>query len=144
MSFRICSIGAVPLLLLLIFSTKAIAQEESKKNDVIEKEIFPTWDIDARPEFPGSIESFNLFVVSNFKMPPEAVKNKVKGKIYMSFIVEKDGSLSGFKVIRDIGYGTGEEAIRVLKLSPKWIPGSNKGVIVRTIFYTPIPTQVVE
>ncbi|WP_262711153.1 energy transducer TonB [Flavobacterium franklandianum] len=66
---------------------------------------------------------------------------KVKGlvgKVYMSFIIEKDGSISEIKVLRDSGYGTGEEAIRVLNNSPKWLPGEQDGRKVRCAFSLPI------
>ncbi|MNL60417.1 Gram-negative bacterial tonB protein [compost metagenome] len=56
----------------------------------------------------------------------------------MTFIIEKDGSLSDIKVLRDIGHGTGAEAIRVLKMSPKWIPGKQNNNVVRTLFSIPV------
>ena len=59
----------------------------------------------------------------------------------MTFIIEKDGSLSDIKVLRDIGYGTGDEAIRVLKISPKWIPGKQNNKEVRTLYSLPIPVN---
>jgi protein TonB len=57
----------------------------------------------------------------------------------MGFVVEKDGSLTNIIVIRDIGYGTGKEAIRVLKTSPKWISGKQNGKPVRVHYSIPIP-----
>jgi periplasmic protein TonB len=76
--------------------------------------------IEVRPEFPGGKEALYRFIKENYKTPEE---DGLKGKVYMTFIIEKDGTLSDLKVIRDIGYGTGAEAIRVIKTSPKWIPG---------------------
>ena len=66
---------------------------------------------------------------------------KLKGKVYVKFVIEADGNLSNFKVLRDIGYGTTEEAIRVLKLSPKWTPGKVNGEPVRTQYGLPITIQ---
>ena len=62
----------------------------------------------------------------------------VSGKVIVAFVVEKDGSLTDIKVLRDIGFGTGKEAIRVLKLSPKWIPGQQNGHVVRSNNQLPI------
>ena len=59
----------------------------------------------------------------------------------MTFIVEKDGSIDEIQVLRDIGYGTGQEAIRVLKLSPKWMPGEQNGQKVRCNFSLPISIE---
>ena len=69
------------------------------------------------------------------------VKN-LKGKVFVTFVVEKDGSLSDIKVIRDIGLGTGEEAIRVLKECPKWLPGEQNGQKVRVLYSLPISIQL--
>ena len=62
----------------------------------------------------------------------------MKGKIFIQFVVEKDGSLTDIKVMRDLGYGTGAEAIRVLKKSPKWKPGIQNGRAVRVLYSLPI------
>jgi len=78
---------------------------------------------------------FYKFVGNNFKTPEQP---NLKGKVYITFIIEKDGSLSDIKNLRDIGYGTGEEAIRVLKISPRWIPGKMNGVPVRVMYSLPI------
>lgn len=93
---------------------------------------------EAKPEFPEGIQAFYTFVGSNYRMPKE---KDVKGKVLITFIVEKDGSLTDIKVIRDIGYGTGEEAVRVLSLSPKWIPGEIDGKPVRVQYSLPITIQ---
>lgn len=89
---------------------------------------------DKKPDFPGGMMKFYEFVGHNFKAPEE----KISGKVYVKFIVETDGSLSNFKILRDIGYGTGEEAVRVLKLSPKWIPAEKDGKKVAAEFSLPI------
>ena len=62
-------------------------------------------------------------------------------KIYTTFIVEKDGTITNVNIVRDIGFGTGEEAARVIKLSPKWIPAKKAGVPVRVEYNLPIAIQ---
>lgn len=87
------------------------------------------------PSFPGGLSEFYKFVAKNFKMP----KNfNSKEKLIVSFIVEKDGSLSNFDVKKDLGSGTKEEAIRVLKSSPKWIPAKVNNETVRYQYVLPI------
>lgn len=95
--------------------------------------------IEVRPEFPGGIEEFQRFIKKNYKIPEV---DGLKGKVYMSFIIEKDGALSDIKTIRDLKHGTGDEAIRVLKTSPKWIPGKQNGELVRVLYSIPIPINL--
>ncbi|MRX68093.1 hypothetical protein SAMN06265349_103662 [Flavobacterium resistens] len=99
--------------------------------------IYNTAGIDVRPDFPGGYDKFFAFVDENFKSPEGAINIKGK-KIYVMFIVEKDGSLSDIKVLRDAGYETGAEAIRVLKICPKWIPGEHNGKKIRALFSVPL------
>lgn len=89
---------------------------------------------EVRPTFPGGMQAFYDFVGKNYKAPEE----NIKGKVFIQFVIEKDGSLTDIKSVRDIGHGTGEEAIRVLKLSPKWIPGEQDGKKVRVQYSLPI------
>ena len=111
------------------------------KNQFVQKgenEVYNTAGITEKPDFPGGIMEFYKFVGNNFKTPEQP---NLKGKVYITFIIEKDGSLSDIKNIRDIGFGTGEEAIRVLKICPNWIPGKLNGVPVRVMYSLPITIQ---
>ena len=78
------------------------------------------------------------FVGKNFNYPQAAQEAQVDGKVILQFVIEKDGSLSGITVLRDIGHGTGEEAARMLKTSPNWKPGIQNGKPVRVQFTLPI------
>ncbi len=97
--------------------------------------------IEQKPEFPGGIDKFYSYVGKNYQTPEE---DGLKGKVYVSFVVEKDGSLTDVKVIRDIGYGTGKEAIRVLKSCPRWLPGEQNGKKVRCTYTLPISIESAE
>ncbi|WP_410220352.1 TonB family protein [Pedobacter sp.] len=90
------------------------------------------------PSFPGGIEKFYDFLSQNINYPKEAFENNIQGNVFISFIVEKDGSLADIKIERKLGYGTDEEAIRVLKLSKKWNPGQINQKPVRTKYNIPI------
>jgi hypothetical protein len=91
-----------------------------------------------QPEFPGGITAFYKFIATNFKVPTEL---KGSGKVFLTFMVEKDGSLSEFEILKDIGFGTAEEVIRVLKLSPKWIPGKQNNETVRVKYSLPVQVE---
>lgn len=107
-----------------------------KDPDAVINKTEETPTVDTNPEFPGGPDAlYNDFLKKNYKAP---YVDNLKGKIYVTFMVEKDGTLSNIKVLRDIGHGTGEEAIRVLKLSPKWIPAKKNGKPVRWQYSFPI------
>ncbi len=94
-----------------------------KPNNELEK--FP----DVIPEFIGSMQQF---ISRNLHYPTIAVENQAQGTVYISFVVEKDGSLSNFEIAKgNVGYGCEQEAIRVLKLMPQWKAGIKKGEAVR-------------
>lgn len=90
------------------------------------------------PKFPGGIDDFYKFLGDNIKYPEEAAKQEIQGNVFVSFIVERDGSLNDIKIDRGLGYGTDEEAVRILKLSPKWEPGTQNGKTVRVKYNLPI------
>jgi len=141
---KVFSVGVVYALLLFVFSTKATAQKALNKADVKEKDLYVLADVEKLPEFPGGLTKFYKFIGENFKMSAEANKIKIKRKAYMQFIIEKDGSLSDIKTIKDPGYGLGDEAIRVLKLSPKWTAATQEGKAVRVMYSLPITFQSAE
>jgi hypothetical protein len=111
--------------------------KEAEARDKIAKEYgdYVYNAAEKQPQYPGGIAAFYKFIGQNFLVPD--VKD-LKGKIFIQFIIEKDGSLTEIKSIRDLGNGTGEEAIRVLKLSPNWIPGEQDGKPVRVVYSLPI------
>jgi hypothetical protein len=106
--------------------------------NVSDNTVYNTAGIDVKPEFQGGMDEFYKYFAKNYKTPNVA---GLKGKVYMSFVVEKDGSLTDIKVLRDIGYGTGKEAIRVLELCPKWLPGEQDGKKVRCTYSLPISIE---
>lgn len=97
--------------------------------------------LDKLPEFPGGIAKFYTFIGKNFENPEINAERNIK--IYVSFVVEKDGSMTDIHVKNDPGYGLGTEAIRVLKsLRTKWAPGMIESKAVRTAYNLPIIVQV--
>ncbi|AYL93959.1 energy transducer TonB [Mucilaginibacter celer] len=90
------------------------------------------------PEFAGGLEKFGAYLGKNIRYPAVARENNVQGRVICTFVVEKDGSLTDIKVVRGIGSGCDEEAVRVLKNSPKWKPGIQNGRPVRVQYSVPI------
>ena len=112
---------------------------KTKKED--SNAVYNTSEITVNPEFPNGMEDFYKFVGENFNIPETPKDVKLAGKVYATFIIETNGEISNIKVLRDIGYGTGDEAVRVLKLSPKWTPGKVNDEAVRTAYSLPITIQ---
>ncbi|GEM_PF-1858418 len=92
------------------------------------------------PEFKGGIKAFYTFLSRNITYPPQLRQQKVEGRVNVSFMVEKDGSLSNIKVLKGVlgGEEFEHEAVRVLKLSPKWNPGIQRGKAVRVSYAVPV------
>ena len=97
--------------------------------------IYNIAGIEKKPEYPGGMAEFYKYIGKKYRTPN--VKG-LQGKIFVTFIIEKDGSITDVKVLRDIGYGTGEEAVRVLKKCDNWIPGEQNGQKVRVLYSLPI------
>ena len=108
-------------------SEKPVVKTTSTNENI----IYDIKGIEVKPEFPGGSIEFTNFLEKNFIKPAE--KPALKGKIYFTFIIEKDGSLTDIKILRDLGFKTGDEAIRVIKMAPKWNPGKYKCKEVRTL-----------
>lgn len=90
------------------------------------------------PEYPGGLEAMYKFLSDNMKYPKKARKKRIQGKVYIQFIVEKDGRVSNVTVLRGIGYGCDEEAVRVVKMMPKWKPAIQRGKNVRVRYKLPV------
>lgn len=118
------------------------AQEEFTRVEVeeeveeVEEEIFLVVEEDA--EFPGGLEALSKYLSENIKYPQLAKENNIEGRVFVSFVVEKDGRVGNIKILRDIGGGCGAEAVRVVKSMPRWKPGKQRGKPVRSQFNLPV------
>lgn len=90
------------------------------------------------PKFPGEDGAFNQFLYENLKYPEVCINLRIEGTVLVEFVVEKDGSITQIKIKNSVYPDLDEEAIRVLKISPKWIPGENLGKKVRVSYTLPI------
>lgn len=103
----------------------------------VTNEPIPPGLLDKMPEFPGGMAKFYTYVGNNFNRPEIDAERVLK--VYVSFVIERDGSITDIMVKNDPGYGIGKEAVRVLKsLKTKWVPGVLNGKPVRTAYNLPI------
>ncbi len=123
--------------------TEKVKWQEAKVNESGEavkpaetNEVFTA--VEFAPSFPGGEEARVQYMVSSIKYPDEARQKGIQGTVFVSYIVEKDGTISDAKVLRGIGGGCDEEAVRVIKNMPKWNPGTQRGEAVRVQFNMPI------
>jgi hypothetical protein len=137
---KVFALIIVSATLLAVFSTKSRAQEaiRNQQKDSISK---TSVSVQTKPEFPGGMVEFYKFWAANFKTPSVVHEKKIYGKLYWQFVVETDGSLSEIKILKDLGYGLGDEGNRVLKISPKWIPSVLNGKPARMQMTLPMIVQ---
>ena len=128
--------------------------EEKQQTTVTETETIleqPVYDTEAAtlqdsiyrvtevmPEYPGGPNEMMKYLQENIKYPQSAKDNKIEGRVYVTFVVEKDGSITNATVLRGIDKECDAEALRVVSSMPKWTPGQHKGEVVRTQFTIPI------
>ncbi len=113
---------------------------EIEEEEVVEQEIFQI--VEEMPSFPGGEQKLLEYVAKNVKYPQIARESGIKGRVFISFVVEPDGSVSNVKVLRGIGGGCDEEAMRVVKSMPKWKPGKQRGKAVRVSYMLPVNFQL--
>jgi periplasmic protein TonB len=114
---------------------------EAPKEDVT---VYDPTSIEAYPEFPGGMAAFTKYMGRNLRFPEMAIEGGIQGRVIVSFIIEKNGDLSNIKIIKGIGAGCDEEAIRVLAKSPKWKAGIQNKQYVRVAYTIPINFQLPE
>jgi protein TonB len=109
---------------------------EVVEEEVVEQEIFQI--VEEMPQFPGGEQKLMEFVAKNIKYPQIARETGIQGRVFVGFVVEPDGSISNVKLLRGIGGGCDEEAMRVIKSLPKWKPGKQRGKAVRVSYQIPV------
>lgn len=110
--------------------------KEAPADSTAKEEVFMV--AEQMPEFPGGMKELLKFLQDNLKYPENAMKNNVQGRVIVQFVVEKDGTLTEFKVARSVDPDLDAEALRVLQTMPKWKPGMQKGQVVRVKFTVPV------
>lgn len=125
-------INEIPLIANENTATVPTDVDQSPEDDVV-------FDIvEEMPKYPEGTKASMDFIANNIKYPESAKAAGIQGRVIVTYIVEKDGSLSNFKVVRSIDKALDEEAVRVLSTMPKWIPGKQRGKVVRTRYTMPV------
>lgn len=109
--------------------------QTSVKNNT-EEQVFTV--VEEMPEYPGGMSEFMKFIAQNIKYPADALQGKVEGRVIARFVVCKDGSISDIEIMRSVSPSLDAEAVRVLKLMPKWKPGRQRGRAVPVKFTVPV------
>lgn len=109
---------------------------EVDEEEIEEEEIFMV--VEEQPGFPGGDAERMRFLMKNIKYPTMAKESGIQGTVYVSFVVERNGAITDVQILRGIGGGCDEEAVRVVKMMPKWKAGKQRGKAVRVRFSMPI------
>lgn len=94
--------------------------------------------VDVMPSFPGGKAKLNEFLTENIIYPQQALENGTQGTVYVSFIVDLKGNLTDVKLLRGIGFGCDQEAVRIVNMMPQWNPGKQNGTIVPVVYNMPV------
>ncbi len=101
-----------------------------------EEQIFTA--VEQQAEFPGGTSALMKWLSNNIRYPESAQQNDIQGRVIVKFVVEKDGSIGAVTILKGVDRDLDREAIRVVKKMPKWQPGKNNGVAVRSYFNLPV------
>ena len=124
----------------LNYITRMLFDDSNEATDD-DSEVY-TGAVEVQPKYPGGINAMYEFIQKNLKYPESAKKKGIEGRVFVQFVVEKDGSLSSFQVLRGVSDDIDAEAVRVLKMMPKWKPGMMDGKPVRVQFTMPFKFQL--
>ena len=113
----------------LVFTTTGFAQTTDMTVYTI---------VEQPPQFPAGFEAMKNYLLTNVHYPSEAKKAGVKNRVFVSFVVEIDGRLTNVTILKGLGYGCDEEAIRLVKAMPRWIPGGQSGMPLRVKYNLPV------
>lgn len=130
--------------IILLISHLSSAQDSTKMAPVKGPSLEDEFLIESRPQFPGGQAGFYRYLTKNLKYPEVAQLVGINGKVRMSFVVEKDGTVSNATAENCIGAGCETEAAKLLENSPKWVPGVQNGKVVRVLFFVPINYSIEE
>lgn len=128
---------AIIIFLLSIYSS---AEAQTLKDSLATLKV-EVLKLDVSPQYPGGKNKFLNFVYSNYKIPDAVLTTGVSGRVVVKFFIETDGSMSDFEIVKDIGYGSGQALVDVLKKAEKWEPGYYRNKKVRVPYVFPLPVN---
>jgi protein TonB len=131
----------VPIFILALMFSLTVSNSKAAAinkplTDTIHERIF--MQVETQPMFPGGFQALGKFLSDNIHYPAVDKANKTEGRVICTFVIEKDGTISNIRAVRTPTQAMGEEAVRVLSLSPVWKPGYQGGKTVRVAYTIPI------
>ncbi|HKR07251.1 MAG TPA: energy transducer TonB [Bacteroidia bacterium] len=122
----------------ILISIPGFSQDDKIAGGVVLEETVYT-QVEVMPQFSdGGDAELKNYLQNNLKYPVEAKEKKIKGTVFVSFVVDKTGKVRDAKILRGVGYGCDEEVLRILSTMPDWIPGKQKGVAVNVQYNLPV------
>ncbi|MBT8194850.1 MAG: energy transducer TonB [Bacteroidia bacterium] len=118
-------------LLMYAFSLPMFSQTEGEEDVAF-------YIVETMPEFKGGQDAMLKFLFTNVEYPKEAIKNRVAGVVYVQFTIDEKGKVTDAKIMKGIGFGCDEEALRVVNLMPDWTPGVQRGKNVKVKMNLPL------
>ncbi len=126
-------------LLIALFSLQNISAQDAVYQAPSLGSALPYETVEVKPEYNGGYIAFVKFIASNFVLPEV---DSLSGAVKVTFVIDTNGKIDNIKVIQDLGEGTGEEAVRVLKTCPNWTPGEQEGKKVKVLMNIPINLKI--
>jgi protein TonB len=126
-----------------MFVTSLSLCAPSKAQDTSAKELATNSSIE-KPQFPGGNQELDAYLSLNLRYPNEALTRKVEGEVVVSFTIDEDGTIHDIKALKDIGYGCGQEAERVVKSMPRWYPAKKEGKAIKINYRLPVVFELPE
>ena len=134
-----CQNNSKPVQKISVIKVESKSRNKLHGND---NKVYNLTLVKSLPKYPGGIEKFHVFLTKNYVVPKEVAEDEQpSGAVFATIIIEKDGTVSDIKILRDFGYGSGKELERVLKLCPNWIPATIDGEPVRCLYSIPYYVQ---
>lgn len=123
----------------LLMTTGSVLAQDNVKNLLLyepDKTVYMI--VEKQPEFPGGMQALKKFLHTNLQYPVAAKAANVSGKVYIQFVVRKDGRITDIDILKGLGFDCDEEAVRVVKQMPNWIPGSQSGRPLNVKYHLPV------
>lgn len=112
------------------------AQAQVQKGNTAPQDVFDV--VEEMPQYPGGMQAMLSFLQENITYPKDAQEKKISGRVLVTFVVEKDGSISNVETVKSVFPSLDEEAVRIVKSMPNWKPGKQNGKVVRVKYTLPI------
>ena len=122
--------------IIALFTLTGMSNAMAQQEVVLEEKVYEV--VEEMPSFPGGQGAMFEFIANNIQYPIVAEENGVQGRVLVSFVIKKDGSLSNVRVVKSVDPALDKEAVRLIKSMPKWSPGKEKGQFVNVKFTVPV------